>query len=151
MRRMLIVQAVLLATSLLIVPPAESAQPTEFKQPDPPENLEQIGSKIQRTMTLLATSTPQHRNQVKIFFYGQSVTAGSAAELGKPTSEQASTANANDCFERMSGIMRVISISRSYVDLRLHSITTFSGAACGPLPWHRRPRRVSATGRKRPR
>ncbi len=35
-----------------------------------------LGAKIQRTMTLLATSTPAHRNRVRILFYGQSVTAG---------------------------------------------------------------------------
>ena len=33
------------------------------------------GSRIQRTMRLLATSTPEHRNRVKILFYGQSIIA----------------------------------------------------------------------------
>lgn len=33
-----------------------------------------FGAHIQRTMTLLATSTPQKRNKVKILFYGQSIT-----------------------------------------------------------------------------
>jgi hypothetical protein len=33
-----------------------------------------IGANIQRTMTLLATSTPQNRNKVRILFYGQSIT-----------------------------------------------------------------------------
>ena len=33
-----------------------------------------LGVGIQRTMTLLATSTPEHRNTVKILFYGQSIT-----------------------------------------------------------------------------
>jgi hypothetical protein len=33
------------------------------------------GSRIQRTMKLLATSTPQQRNRVKILFYGQSIIA----------------------------------------------------------------------------
>lgn len=47
-----------------------------FAEPRLPANLDQIGSKIQRTMTLLATSTPEHRNRVRILFYGQSVTAG---------------------------------------------------------------------------
>lgn len=36
-----------------------------------------LGQNIQRTMTLLATSTPQHRNTVKVLFYGQSITEGS--------------------------------------------------------------------------
>lgn len=33
-----------------------------------------FGANIQRTMTLLATSTPEKRNHVRILFYGQSVT-----------------------------------------------------------------------------
>ncbi len=33
-----------------------------------------FGFGIQRTMTLLATSTPQHRNTVRVLFYGQSIT-----------------------------------------------------------------------------
>jgi hypothetical protein len=47
-----------------------------FNLPPPPSNLSELGAKIQRTMTLLATSTPQKRNRVRILFYGQSVTAG---------------------------------------------------------------------------
>lgn len=35
-----------------------------------------LGAKIQRTMTLLATSTPTQRHRVRVLFYGQSVTAG---------------------------------------------------------------------------
>jgi hypothetical protein len=34
----------------------------------------QLGCGIQRTMTLLATSTPEHRNTIRILFYGQSIT-----------------------------------------------------------------------------
>ncbi len=45
-----------------------------FDLPRPPENIEELGAKIQRTMTLLATSSPAHRNRVRILFYGQSVT-----------------------------------------------------------------------------
>jgi len=33
-----------------------------------------LGVGIQRTMTLLATSTPAHRNTVRVLFYGQSIT-----------------------------------------------------------------------------
>lgn len=33
-----------------------------------------FGLGIQRTMTLLATSTPRHRNTVRVLFYGQSIT-----------------------------------------------------------------------------
>src|SRR5580658_8085434 len=42
-----------------------------------PKNLgdsAKLGLGIQRTMTLLATSTPEHRNTVRILFYGQSIT-----------------------------------------------------------------------------
>jgi len=46
----------------------------DFRLPEPPDNQESLGSKIQRTMTLLATSTPQKRNHVRVLFYGQSVT-----------------------------------------------------------------------------
>jgi len=35
-----------------------------------------FGSRIQRTMHLLATSTPEHRHRVRILFYGQSITGG---------------------------------------------------------------------------
>ncbi len=33
-----------------------------------------LGLNIQRTMTLLTTSTPSHRNTVRVLFYGQSIT-----------------------------------------------------------------------------
>lgn len=36
-----------------------------------------LGQNIQRTMALLSTSTAQHRNTVKVLFYGQSITEGS--------------------------------------------------------------------------
>lgn len=50
--------------------------------PDPPPlpaprdlgNPATLGLGIQRTMALLATSTPSHRNTVRILFYGQSIT-----------------------------------------------------------------------------
>ncbi len=40
----------------------------------PPSDPAALGLGIQRTMTLLATSTPAHRNHVRILFYGQSIT-----------------------------------------------------------------------------
>lgn len=42
----------------------------------PPADTSAYGRHIQRTMTLLASSTPQKRNPVRILFYGQSITAG---------------------------------------------------------------------------
>lgn len=43
----------------------------------PPKNTgdsAKLGLNIQRTMTLLATSTPSRRNKVRVLFYGQSIT-----------------------------------------------------------------------------
>ena len=43
----------------------------------PPQRLKDesdLGQHIQRTMTLLRTSAPKHRNKVRILFYGQSIT-----------------------------------------------------------------------------
>ncbi|MFW5870686.1 MAG: SGNH/GDSL hydrolase family protein [Candidatus Sumerlaeota bacterium] len=43
--------------------------------PPPPEvDTSGFGSRIQRTMHLLETSTPEKRNKVRILFYGQSIT-----------------------------------------------------------------------------
>ncbi len=46
----------------------------EFAQPEPVGDEATFGANIQRTMTLLATSTPEKRNRVRVLFYGQSVT-----------------------------------------------------------------------------
>ena len=56
----------LLAASAL----AQPAFPTPKDVGDPAK----LGLGIQRTMTLLASSTPQKRNTVRILFYGQSIT-----------------------------------------------------------------------------
>jgi hypothetical protein len=45
-----------------------------FPPPAPAVDDSHFGSGIQRTMTLLATSTPEHRHPVRILFYGQSIT-----------------------------------------------------------------------------
>ncbi|MFI4851626.1 MAG: SGNH/GDSL hydrolase family protein [Gimesia chilikensis] len=51
------------------------AQPTaKFAPVKPAGDPATFGANIQRTMTLLATSTPEKRNRVRILFYGQSVT-----------------------------------------------------------------------------
>ena len=51
---------------------AQKALP--FPKPEPTGDQSSFGAKIQRTMTLLATSTPEKQNHVRILFYGQSVT-----------------------------------------------------------------------------
>jgi hypothetical protein len=45
-----------------------------FPPPAPAKDDSNFGAGIGRTMTLLATSTPEHRNPVRILFYGQSIT-----------------------------------------------------------------------------
>ncbi len=56
---------------------------TEASSYPPPRfpDSSQWGKNIQRTMRLLATSTPQHRNTVRILFYGQSITEQKWAKL----------------------------------------------------------------------
>ena len=51
---------------LLVKPPA-------FPAPAADPNVSGFGAGIQRTMTLLATSTPERRNAVRVLFYGQSL------------------------------------------------------------------------------
>lgn len=58
--------------SILIVEPSHENQ--VFPPPKLAQDDANFGAGIQRTMTLLATSTPEHRNRVKILFYGQSIT-----------------------------------------------------------------------------
>jgi len=50
------------------------AQTTPYPEPKHLGDPATLGLGIQRTMTLLATSTPVHRNTVRILFYGQSIT-----------------------------------------------------------------------------
>jgi hypothetical protein len=47
-----------------------------FPKPPPASDQQaaQFGVNIQRTMNLLASSTPEHRHKVRILFYGQSIT-----------------------------------------------------------------------------
>lgn len=52
-----------------------AALPDRFPPPAPPADTSAFGAGIQRTMTLLATSTPQKRHRVRVLFYGQSITA----------------------------------------------------------------------------
>lgn len=56
--------------------PAPKTAPAagRYPEPPPPADPDHLGRGVQRTMTLLATSTPRHRNTVRVFFYGQSIT-----------------------------------------------------------------------------
>ncbi len=72
--------AFLLLIPLLLVAVVPTAMAQE-KKPEPPfaapvpaGDPATFGAKIQRTMTRLATSTPEKRNHVRVLFYGQSVT-----------------------------------------------------------------------------
>ncbi len=46
----------------------------DYQAVPPVADQANLGVGIQRTMTLLATSTPEHRKRVRILFYGQSIT-----------------------------------------------------------------------------
>jgi hypothetical protein len=64
-----------LCLSFLLVPGIQKiVASTPFPAPAPIENNATFGARIQRTMGLLATSTPTERRQVRILFYGQSIT-----------------------------------------------------------------------------
>ncbi|HYO80330.1 MAG TPA: glycoside hydrolase family 2 TIM barrel-domain containing protein [Bryobacteraceae bacterium] len=52
----------------------ENSQPTAYPTVPGPAEVSRLGTRLQRTMRLLAESTPEHRNQVRILFYGQSIT-----------------------------------------------------------------------------
>ena len=55
-------------------PPSPAPDPHEFPPVSLPKDINRFGTGIQRTMTLLATSTPEKRNTVRVLFYGQSIT-----------------------------------------------------------------------------
>jgi hypothetical protein len=61
-------------TGLSLLAAAVFAQQRPYPPATPEAHPERFGSGIQRTMTLLATSTPARRNPVRILFYGQSIT-----------------------------------------------------------------------------
>ncbi|MGQ9633592.1 MAG: SGNH/GDSL hydrolase family protein [Bryobacteraceae bacterium] len=63
----------LTAASFLTVAAATAGSAQPERNP-PPSAL--LGARMQRTVSLLATSTPQRRNPVTILVYGQSITAG---------------------------------------------------------------------------
>jgi hypothetical protein len=63
--------------SLITAPAALTVESIPADVGDP----QQLGRGIQRTMTLLASSTPTQRNTVRILFYGQSITEQTWSKL----------------------------------------------------------------------
>lgn len=59
---------------LMTLPATLAAQTPPYPTPKYLGDPSTLGRGIQRTMTLLADSTPAHRNTVRILFYGQSIT-----------------------------------------------------------------------------
>lgn len=67
--------ALLLLASLLPgFTASKAADPAEFQEPTNLGAVAGYGRNIQRTMRLLAESTPEDRNTVRVLFYGQSIT-----------------------------------------------------------------------------
>ncbi len=62
--------------ALLVASPALCAEQNErlWATPEPAGDFNRFGANIQRTMSRLASSTPEKRNHVRVLFYGQSVT-----------------------------------------------------------------------------
>lgn len=63
------------AVLLVAIPVAVSADGPGYPPPKTLGPVAAYGANVQRVMTLLATSTPEKRNPVRVLFYGQSITA----------------------------------------------------------------------------
>jgi hypothetical protein len=61
-------------SSTLLVAASAFANAADLPPVPPVADTANLGVGIQRAMTLMATSTPQKRNKVKVLFYGQSIT-----------------------------------------------------------------------------
>jgi hypothetical protein len=72
--RPLLLLAMLLPFSVAVTTLADDKEIAKFPPLPPPADPAALGVGIQRTMTKLATSTPERRNTVKVLFYGQSIT-----------------------------------------------------------------------------
>ena len=71
------VVAVLLAAFVL----TQVAAAADFIAPKNVGDPKTLGVGIQRSMTLMATSTPEHKNTVRVLFYGQSITEQNWSKL----------------------------------------------------------------------
>lgn len=67
------VSTVLAAAALALALSRLVWHPAEFPPPKTLGPVETYGANVQRAMTLLATSTPEKRNTVRLLFYGQSI------------------------------------------------------------------------------
>ncbi len=67
-------RSLFLLSFLVFALPLGAQSPVAFPPPKTVGDTNRFGAGIQRTMTLLATSTPEKPNTVKILFYGQSIT-----------------------------------------------------------------------------
>ena len=68
------IPALLVVVAVAICTSRVGAAPAKYPSAPAPTDTSRWGRHVQRTMTLLATSTPQRRNKVRILFYGQSIT-----------------------------------------------------------------------------
>ncbi len=63
----------LVSILFFLLPPSSQAD-GNYPAPCPPQDGSKPGSRIQRSLSLMATSTPEKRNTVRVLFYGQSIT-----------------------------------------------------------------------------
>ena len=64
-----------------LVSPGRAGEPFPPVTPEVLGDAAKFGANVQRTMRLLATSTPEKRNRVRVLFYGQSITEQKWADL----------------------------------------------------------------------
>jgi hypothetical protein len=60
---------------------ALTTRAADYPPVPPPRDAAQLGTGVQRTMTRLATSTPERRHKVRVLFYGQSITEQSWSKV----------------------------------------------------------------------
>ncbi len=67
---MTLVLSVFLAASMFL---SRAVLADDYPTPNPADDTSSYGKHFQRSMTLMATSTPEKRNTVRILYYGQSI------------------------------------------------------------------------------
>jgi len=66
---------------MTVIFPNALAAEAEYPDPNPAADTSSYGKHIQRSMTLMATSTPEKRNTVRILYYGQSIVGQRWSEM----------------------------------------------------------------------